>query len=1112
MFKQLVKYFIFSSLFFSSISFGAKVSVKLEDPDFSVAPPEDLVYRGARIDSSTAMDLKSQGVDLSQLSPRTSNLWSAKKLEANNQDELGYPAGEEVLSFKEFKTSPSEISRSVVFLGDQQFVLTASLDNHTNILRAALLRMLGYDLDTPKFYKSLKVKFKSKDQADEFINLVGEQTLTERGRWVKNKLDGNILELKGFTLEPAQLRNVNVYLPVMSRTRQESRRVFRALLNIFVLTDFPQSANSILWERGREFNGSLIFNHPYASDFPNATLEDLQWIQRKLLGLSLNDIAAAIEAMSLPEDLSALIYEKLLSRINYMSKLLRVKGPRFPENRNITQENIFEGKILKDLYSEDYVVEFYKEDELSPYRFWELMRLFKTQITYTSLSSLLDVAVEKFVPGLKMEDATQEIQNQMNDYRQNHPELQGVMPVKAFAQPLANGRGFATRNVVFGQYLGSTAPIQLVDSVGAEVSLGAFANISGVADNILPSASATASIGRTYTHVRAMPDLDAATSQEAKRLLIPRHFKSLGKVILDEYKCAIPEEPFKEEAKIGEEKVYYVKYDASWENGKERAIKKRQELIDSGITETILLVIIEREKLCEDEISETREKHLEEFLKQFALNEMFIVSDTLRLGARLNAPIPLATAGGASVNLNLTGESTYALLRSITVKRTADGMELTVQTQKNSNKSLSEGLSYFIELVSNSTKWGNGQMLSKVYKIGLEELNDEETQAALKTLRALFANNDRTLVEKTYSPIDLEHDVATRLNTFKFFFYKTESLQMGHDVEIVIPNRPDESFPLAQRTRRLYSKSAIKRSGNDYFNFMDRILASLNDFIGLGSGNNDPGKTVFGSSTKTAITTESELTSSRPLAPVSRVEFSWGGWNASTQEMNEIFNKVEAIFEGQSDAPILKRGILDGYSKVKSYDVRSSIIIYPSALKQLKQFIADSKPAEVIAKLKEAYGAEKWNRYCARAANFFGDSGPHLARLEGRTRVCAPSAARKFLKMKRQSLFPKEDPEKYTGSSQRRKELTNFYNDLIIGLFRDFRPSKALELIGADNFFATTRVTGFKERAPEGPLEYISNSVGEYNPDYGTGIYDTVAGFLGISSYELRAMMYTPSM
>ncbi|MEX0798889.1 MAG: hypothetical protein WD025_05565, partial [Bacteriovoracaceae bacterium] len=849
------------------------------------------------------------------------------------------------------------------------------------------------------------------------------------------------------------------------------------------------------------FYDSLIFNNPYASDFSSVTVEDMRWAQKRLSRLSREDIETSMSAAGLPYDLEKLMVEKTISRINHLSKLLGLpETDRLEVRPELSLGNVVRGKLVKNCCQEDYVVEFYKEDEESPYRFSEMFRLFKTQATYSTLSSLLDKAMKKFTPGLRMDDAIEGVQSQMADYRQSNPGNQGVMPLKAFVEPLASGRAFANRNVVFGQYLGSTAPIQLVDTVGVETSLGAFANISGFSQSFVPSAGATASYSRTYTHVRAMPDLTSATSQEVKKIFVPAHFKKLGRVIKDEYECGIPQEPFVEEGKLSGEKIYYIKYDQTWEDAKEKALLKRQELIDSGVEAPVLLLTIKRDELCEKEIAQTRRKHLENFLKQFALNEMFIVNDSVRLATNINAPIPLTGLPLSNVNVNLSAESAVALLRSVMVRKTGEGLEVTIQNQRDITKSLSEGLSYFIEIFRNSTAWTNGDLYSRVYKINLESLDEKETALSLRILRSLFVDNSREPMEESYVPIELDHDVKARLNTFRLLFLKSEKLKMNHEVKIVVPNKEGEDYSLSERTRRLFSVMSLKRKGADFYSFIDRTLSSITGFFGLGGGHNDPGKTFLGSSKKVNIVTESELTENRDLNPITRVEFVWSGWNKKTNKMYKIFDEVERIFSKQNELPLIDRSILRGASRLKSYDVRTSIILYPKAVEQIRKMLFGSKELTAVNYLRYLYSEKEWDRYCRRAFDFFGDRGPHNYYGEEHTYDCVPPAASDLLRLRKRDL-PSD-----------RIELTKVFNRIFRKIFVDMSPARALELVGKENFFATTRVTGFREYHPEGFLEYISNSVGTYNTQYGTGTFDMIASQLGISAFELRAMMYTPSM
>jgi hypothetical protein len=1080
--------------------FAAKVSVILNDTEFKKAPPSDLIYDNSPIDSSEAFDLIQNGVALENLNPVNTELWQDTKHDIHNYSELNYPTNNPVFNFHKYKASPTEIFRAQVENQGNFYNLVASLDNHTNIIRATLLRLLGYKIDTPKIYKNLKVKFDSNEQRDKFLELLGEGTLTNREKWVKEKNDHELV-LKDIIIEPAELSNVNIYLPLMTSSRQKERRVFRSLLEVYILTDFPQAVNAIQWRRGRIFNGSLIFNHPYADKFNNVMVQDLKWIHQRINQLSRSEIEKAVSLAGYPYDIEKLIVEKLLSRINYFSELLSLEQV-FSFDRNISIGAIINGELKTNNYNDDYVVDYTIDDEESPYSFRQIFRLFRTQTVYTTLASLLDMAVEKFVPGLKMEDALQQMNEDITSYRQNLPQTDTPqkLPIKVFAQPILNGRVYANRNIIFGQYLGSNAPIQLVDSVGAEILLGGFGNIINLQNNIVPTIGANITLNRTYTHVRAMPDLEAATSQEVKKILVPRHLKRLGRVIKDEFSCTIPEGVYTEKEEIDGRVITFIRYDEKLENGIELARQKREELIAAGEEGPFLIKVIDREEECVTEVSETRKKNLKDFLDQLALNETFVINDSIRVMMNQRVPIPL-TSVAPNLSLSLGADQSVALIRSVVIRKKEEGIEVTFQSQRDLQHSLSQRLSYFIELIGNNTQWTKGKMYSKVYKIDLEGIDSEEQEKALFALRAIFTQNDHYLLKEQYEPTELDHDVRVRLNTFNILFFKSERLKMNHEVEIRIPNKEGQDFSLEERTRRLYGVSNFKRKGNDFYSFVDRIISGFTSIFGLGQSNQDPGKSFYGSSKKRYVRTEGELTENYPLNPISRVEIAWTGWNKKVRKMYKVFDEVEEFFTGIAQSETIDDTILEGATKVKSYDVKTSFIIYPEALDSLSVKLFDVKELSAINYLYFAYGEEEWQRYCERAIEFFGERGPQdYYGEDDRYYNCIPPDVKDILEFRRKGL------------GETRKEILASMNKIIETLFNDFKINKVLRLLGTDNFFATTRVNGFRENHHQGYLDYISNSVGTYNVDYGTGTFDMIAQQLGISAFELRALMYTPGM
>lgn len=1086
-------FFVISSL----PVWAGTVSIDLEDKNFMQMPASDLVYKEQQIDEVDALEIKKAGFDLSQMNPVESKLWNNKKFSVQNYKALEYPK-EVNINFKNFKQSPREFFRATVTDSKdykKQYVISASLENHTNILRAALLRLLGYDLDVPKFYKEMTIKFSSKDEKNQFIELVGEQTLTKREKWIVKDLSDTKLIIKGFTLEPAEIRNVNIHLPIMARERQQDRRVFRALLDIYMLTDFTQKVNEISWKVGRVFNNKLIFNHPYASEFRNTTIDDLKWIHRKVTNLTRKEIEEALKLSEYPEDIQSLLLEKLLARINNLSEYYKLNNS-FPVNHLITYGNIVNGKLTSGDYP-NYVIEFYVEDPENPYRFTEIFRLFKTQLIYSSLSGALDTAMQKVIPGIYNTDAVEDIGNQIANFRRDNPSANGILPYKAFASPILNGRLFTSRNIVFGQYLGSSAPIQLVDSVGAEASLGVYTNLTGLPNNVLPSFGASASIGRAYIHVRPMPDLKTASKQDLRKLFVPGLMKKLGRVIKDEYECSVPEKAYKEETELNGEPLYYIKYDKTWKDGKENAIKLRQDLIDSGVSASIiLLVVINRETLCFDEIAKTRKESMVEFVKEFALNETFIINDSIRFVGNINAPIPVPNLPGATISIGT--EHNLALLKSVMLRKTDTGMEVTISQQKNLKNGLKEGFNFYVEILSNSNQLINGKMTSKVHTINLEDLDDDKLTKALKTLRAVFVSNDHELMRENYPSKDLDHKVLGKLNTFKLLWFKAERMKMDHTVTVIIPNKEDEEYSLAERTRNLYSTFFIKRKGNDFHSFLDRAINSLTGFISIGSNNGDPGQTFMGRGEKTSYITESELTDGRPLEATTKIEFSWTGWKKKTKKLEKYFSEIEEMYSEYTDQKLIDRTLFYNTSALSSYDIRSTLILYPESFTKLKQYIFEAPELHAINSLYNLYGHQNWQDYCDNAISFFGESGPQQYRGE-KNYNCVPASVQKLLRLR--NKLPKD-----------RKKLTNTINDIFKSLFEDFEKKNVLKWLGKENFFASNRITGFRENHNKGYLEYISDTLGEYNPKYGTGLFDQIGTYIGVSPYELRAMSYTPGM
>ncbi|MFT6632931.1 MAG: hypothetical protein ACJAS4_002899 [Bacteriovoracaceae bacterium] len=1080
--------FTLTSTFISLASFAGSLSIPIIDAEFIKRPPADLIYHEKNIDSYEAFELQRQGIDLSELDPYESHLWQ------NQKHPLAQEVSEKtVFNFSSYKASPTEFFRSVVTGKDgERFVLTASLDNHTNIIRGNILRKLGYNITTPQFKKKIYLNFLNESEKIDFLEKLGEQTLTNRNRWIETNTNPLQLTLKDLTIEPAQLDNVNIFLPVMSKARQEERRVFRSLLAIYVLTDFSQSVNSIDWKVGRNFNNYLSFSHTYATAFSDTSIDDLKWIYKRLNKLSTVEIKQIVSHMTgYPSDIASLISEKLKSRINSLGQHLSI-DKKLKFNRSLTIGNIKDGKLLKDAYP-SHVVNYFKEEADSPYEFDELFKLFRTQSTYSALSKVLDNAIDKFVPGISINDASSNIQQRIKDYKIENKNSNGNIPLKVFTYPTANVSTSLRRNIVFGNHMGNVAPIQLVDSVSADANLGVYSMVTGLNSTVLPSVSASVALSRTYTHVRAMPDLNSATSQSIKKALVPKLLKSIGAVIKNEFTCSLVGDVNVVESEINGKEIIYIKYDQDITGAKERAISKRKDLISSGTSEDIILLVpINTLAACSDEVTKEKDKNLNSFLKEFALNETFIISDSINLIGTANANIPLNTYLNQQMSLSLGADLTKGFLKSVTLRKKDDHIEISIQRQSNKSNALSLGLNYFIEILKGTTKWLKGEQETYIYKVVTEGIDENQKDIVLKTLRELFVSNKTIHLDENFDYITLEHQMNSQLNTLQSLWFKSDYLQMDHFVDILLPQNQYPSLSKEERTKTLFSTSSIRRNGQDYIALVNSLLNRVNQFLSFGQSASDPGQTLKGSSKSRYYVTESDISKNTDQLITTKVDYIWKGWSANYSKLDQMFNFIENLYGKTMLNYKINRDLFKNQGLLKGYEVKSTLIVYPEFISKIEDHIFSKSEKEALKKLKELFGEKDWTQYCLKKNR--------TQNRNIRRRKCTPTAVITILNFKRDGI-PTSKVEK-----------AKAYNSILIALLEGFNRSNIINWIGKENFFASTRVTGFLESSEKGYIDHISNTYGHYNTKYGTGVFDKLSSLLGITPYELRALNYTPGM
>ena len=104
-----------------------------------------------------------------------------------------------------------------------------------------------------------------------------------------------------------------------------------------------------------------------------------------------------------------------------------------------------------------------------------------------------------------------------------------MLPIKvgSWVSPVANFRLILSRDIVIGNYLGAENLVQLADTFGAGIDLGVMVGIEGLPNGIGGRVGSTASLVRTFTHLKPVKSLKTSLKEPYKNLFVPLLKKSL---------------------------------------------------------------------------------------------------------------------------------------------------------------------------------------------------------------------------------------------------------------------------------------------------------------------------------------------------------------------------------------------------------------------------------------------------------------------------------------------------------------------------------------------------------------------------------------------------------
>ena len=1057
---------------------------------------------------------------VSDLNPYESNIWKNQKFPLSDVDSYSYPAdGGSVHYLNEFSSS-SHVHRSLVEIGSgndtKSFQMFVSLRTHTALTAAALMRKLGYTTATPKSYKNLTVKFDTIEARDGFLNEIADQNQECRGRWMKyvpkNADEAKAIQddpckkaellkpdlaakpevtLEDVILQPGQIKDYTAVLHwgVMQAPVLKGRRQIRALLAVLALADISENVNIFAYEMATILSNSLVFNTtnvPDIEEYGTVSITDIMWIAKRMANLSRQDFVEIAEAANFPHDdtkprpnnIEALVTEKLIGRLNQFMKLLKLKPSQdLSYNDRITTGDVKNGKLLVQRYP-GYSSRFTIDDPQSPLRTDELTKLFQVEATSSALGQLF-TNIKNNLQLATTQDAANQHGAEVRADCIRQIETKGFCENrnKIWGGPLAGFDVEADRAVVTGTYYGDDAKVSLVDTMSVTANAGYFLTKDGLPKiagiPMTAFASGNLSTTRSYTHVRPIASMSEATRANWGDLYV----KGYMDTVADSLKIELSTDP--------------------------TATKPST------------------------------------FLEKMKEGEMFIVTDSVSAGAQGGLTIPLAgilNVGIIGVNpaLSFSGGVQHAIIRRTTFTRTSDGLYVYMQRMNSDDFTFNMNFNFWMQVYSYSDHVKKSKSWTKAYKLGAT-IDDDKRKPLAIALQALLKSNKTSMLEGEFGYYELDGEMTSRLTQGRILWFQW----MLEDEELTMKIRRPAPNNTPDKERTAYFFKMARTEGSNKAAFLNDILAVYaKGWSFLSSPGSSPADTFFGKGTWAIWKSEAELTpwNPKPTGIVSSVEHHWGGWLLSKSELEKIVSSIEEKLkpvkptasgwkqkvltkigdtEQEVSSPLVDMSVFSTTTQLQFYEIVTKFLVYEGGIQKLIATLTDPSLNNEdlhqrmvdIETGKTETGIKNFGKWCS------GQNAPALK--PGFFSKFQPTPLTSWGSINNDSIWSATDNFGNRDSSdenyycvkpwmkwvlterkkvpKERKELTKWSAQFLRSLETSMPFNQLADMIGPENYLFQVRISGFRKGDPNGDTAYQSSTLGTYNEKAGSGIFSEIA-------------------
>lgn len=1115
--KSVATFSIFGILFLlSNLSFGASVSIMMPAQGRSgdaqkivQKPAADLIQDGRVLEVGEAASLSQGGVDLSLLNPQENKLWQNQSYKTSDADQQFYPKTKEGVRYTSFEATNFGTAMARVESVEKPgtyFRLAISRFSQSVMMRAALLRKLGFYLPSPQYYSSLRINFKDENEKKDFLEeaqkFAGD---FESRKWLlEDNKDLHFVTLSSATLEVVSNDFFDIqwgFAPNPDDPRQKPlvdrlsrNRAYRALILPYALVDVPESVNRFSAQMILIQAGFAVLQQVSAKSFSACSYEDFRWILRRLQSLTLKDYQEIVREAHYPAEIEPLVLGKLLYRADEALKIFQLQSSIQLPDLNITSSSglVKKGKVTQE-FVPGYPQRFSHGERTSPYQEGDLARYLSVNFN----SSLLETVVSRLNTHLQ----AQTVSDIATNYQQN--KIQKIMDwfknggsppkfgqVESFSGPVGGLSFAASRNVATGTYSGSTAPVQLVDNVSMGGSIGYFVGLDGLR-NYFPSLQGNLQYVRDYTHVRPILSITEGTKVSWKDVLVPQFMGNLVGILKSE---------------------------------------------ETSVTDK--------------DGKALQQKSLDKFLSDLRDGEVFTVTDSLMLGIGIQAQASLDVLLGLTPfnfinSVTLGADASRVILRQISFAKTGSGVQIFVREMNNRGAGLEMNLSFYLKMLKIRAQSSAADINTQAFVIDYDpsiaaesDATSEKGKIFAKTrenlrlaLHPLFKSNETELLYSKFknNKFALEHNIKTNETKLQFLAARFSSFEEEHLLKIQYPtNEAHPELDPKDEEVTLYSYKKGQLKGRDllgmFFDILDGVFAQKKQDITLTKAMGDnPANMPLGNAYWTQVNTESDLTANGKQYPsVAQIQHVWGGWSMSRDKFFKLVDQIQSDFSTTEIAnyPLIKKEALLNMKSLDFYRITANLSVLENGVERIKQLLlqADAeshqvkKPRFFLTKFfqklselggkaraedKELFtdvmtilgngdqrlGTAKYTAAC-QEVNTNKETGLQTPGfwLYGSNYECLSDWMRKLIELSRS--IPKD-----------KTQQTRWMTKVLEIMDEQIPLPQLLKFLGNENYLFFVRVNGFRAGDEDGDLEFYSNTVGDpaKNYDYAGGLFQLYA-------------------